>query len=65
MSRVTTRDGSRIAFERERGGPAVILVAYDAALYGPPPLDRLATLAGQSHLVDPKTMAAELRRFFA
>jgi pimeloyl-ACP methyl ester carboxylesterase len=73
-------------------------LAYDAALYGPPPLDRLArldqptlvatgesgffaaaadavaarvpdaervTLAGQGHVVDPKTMAAELRRFFA
>jgi pimeloyl-ACP methyl ester carboxylesterase len=74
-------------------------LAYDAALYGPPPLDRLTTLeqptlvatggesgfftaaadavaaslpnaervtlAGQGHVVDPKTMAAELRRFFA
>lgn len=74
-------------------------LAYDAALYGPPPLDRLARLdqptlvatggesgffaaaadavaarvsnaervmlAGQGHVVDPKTMAAELRRFFA
>jgi pimeloyl-ACP methyl ester carboxylesterase len=74
-------------------------LAYDAALYGPPPLDRLATLeqptlvatggesgffaaaadavaarlpnaervtlAGQGHVVYPKTMAAELRRFFA
>jgi pimeloyl-ACP methyl ester carboxylesterase len=74
-------------------------LAYDAVLYGPPPLDRLAaieqptlvatggasgffaaaadavaasvpkaervTLAGQGHVVDPRAMAAELRRFFA
>jgi pimeloyl-ACP methyl ester carboxylesterase len=73
-------------------------LAYDAALYGQPPVDRLATieqptlvatgeesgffvaaadvvaasvpkadrttLTGQGHVVDPRAMAAELRRFF-
>jgi len=81
MKKVTSKDGTRIAFERSGAGPAIILVAHHAAAVHGEKTDarlqkavravkavpgaQLRTLKGQTHNVKPEVLSAALLEFFA
>jgi hypothetical protein len=58
MPRVTSKDGTSIAYDRRGRGPAA-----DAIAAGVPHAER-QTIAGQTHQIDPKVLAPVLERFF-
>ena len=77
---VTSADGSRIAFDRDGEGPAVILIggamqfrAFDPTTVEPPaaesivatlPNARLVTIPASEHGWEPGVMAPRLAEFF-